>query len=135
MQITPRRRARSHHYECGFRKPCDGEVCLDAAARIQPLRVDNFANTDAHVVGAEVVEIGFGISPLNTELGETGHIIQRNRLTRGHMFGGGMFKPVLSPIGIVIFRLYALWREPIGALPASGLAKTSAMRRQALMNW
>ena len=116
----------------------DGEVGLDAAVGVQPLRVDDAAGLDGDVVGADALQHGFGIGALDADLAERRHVEQGDAGAHGGVLGGGVVEPVLALPAVAVFGLLALGAGALGqiperALPAGGLAEAGAARFQPLV--
>ena len=63
----------------GGRKPRDGEVALDAAARVEELRVDEAAGGPRDIVGADPGQGALGVAADEVELRERGLVEHRHR--------------------------------------------------------
>src|SRR2546425_1261441 len=61
-------------------EPGHREIRLDAAVRVEQLRVDQPAERDVDVIGAEALEHREGVGPLQPELAERGLVEEPDRL-------------------------------------------------------
>ena len=114
-------------------EPRDGEVGLDAAAIVEPLRVDDAAHRHIHLAGREAVEHRTGVPALDEVLGEAGLVEERDIVAHRAALGARVLEPVLAAVGVFVLRLDAGWREPVRALPARGLAHAGARGDQAVV--
>ena len=102
------------------------QVGLYAALLVQPLRIDDAPGGHIHIVGANPVQRSHRVPALQAILGERGLIKQPRPLPRRPVFGGGIVKPVLPPIAVLVAGRRAGGRVPVGPLPAGGLAVAGA---------
>ncbi len=102
-----------HDHEPVLGKPRDCQVRLDATAIIQPLRVDNLANGNIDVVGADVIEVLRCVFSFDKELTE-GRLIKKHHVTLqpvGLELRAG--EPVLPSVGIGVLWLHAITGIPV----------------------
>ena len=107
-------------------KPGHRQVGLDAATLVQPLGIDNAPRLHVDVRCRNAVQHLQRIAALDRVFGEA-RLIEEGAV--GHQLLGlivGAGEPVLAAIGIFIFRLHAIARIPVGALPAVHLAEHGA---------
>ena len=121
------------HEVGGFTKACHCDIGLYAALRIEELRVDDLAHRNRHVCAADVVEEGLRIGAFDAQFAEGRHIIHADVFADGGVFGGAVFKPVLTLPCVFVFCLLAFGREPVGALPARELAHDGAVCEEFVM--
>ena len=104
-----------------LRQTGDGEVALDAAARVQHLRVRHLADLACDPVGAEALEeIGRAL-PGDENLRERALVEDRGRLAAGEVLGSDRGRPELPGPTARSQRLVAargVRFEPVRALPA-----------------
>jgi hypothetical protein len=101
-----------------FLKPRHSKIRFDAAALVQPLGVDDAARLDIDIRGADSVQHLAGIASLDRIFGKT-RLVEEGAV--GHQLlclVARAGEPVLAAIAVLIFRLYAIARIPVGALPA-----------------
>ena len=73
----------------------DGEVGLERAALVEPLRVGDDARRAVDVVGRDVVEEPPGVAPLHEELRHERHVHEDHALARRLVLGLPVREPVL----------------------------------------
>src|SRR6267154_4718782 len=91
----------------------DGEVRLDAAPLIQPLRIDDPPDGHVDLVGADPSEHGGRVGAQQGEFGERGLIEEAHALADGPVLAGGMLEPVLAAVAVGVARLGASGRKPV----------------------
>ena len=94
-QIASRDPRAAHHQVLVFREPGHGELRLDAAALVQPMRVHEPAGLDVHVVGADALQRSAGVAALDDVLREARLVEQGDTFPRRAMLGRGVLEPVL----------------------------------------
>ena len=77
----------------------DGEIGLDSAGFIEPLRVGDRAGVAVDLVGANAIEDRSGVTPLHQQFPHERHVHQDHVLARGAMFRGPKRKSVLASPG------------------------------------
>ena len=127
------RRGRGHDQERVGRLAGDSQIGLDAAARVEHLRVDHAADRNIDVVGAEPLERVERVGAVETQLGKRGLVEEPDRLPHRAVLGGSAAKPVLPPVAVSIHRLHAGRRVPVGALPAHHHAEARAARGEPIV--
>ena len=132
-EVALQSRARHDEEESGFGKPRDGQVALDAAARVEHLRVDDLSGRDVHVVGAQSLQESQCVAALNPDLAEGGHVEHADAGAHGHVLVASIVEPVLPLPAIAVLALLPFAGEPVGALPAGRLAEDGATRLQVLV--
>ena len=116
--------------ESVFGEPRHREVGLDAAARVEKLRVGEAAGRLVDVVGADPVERAQAILAGQLVFGERRLVEDADRLAHMTMLLADGRKPVLPAHRIDVLRLDAFRREPVRPLPAELRAEHGAMRLQ-----
>ena len=109
------------------------EIGLDAAALVQPLRIDDAAGRDRDVVRADPLQRRFGVAPLKEELAERGQVEQTDALAHGPVLVRPVLEPGGAPVGVVVLGRDAGRREPARPLPAGRLGEAGAARLEAIM--
>ena len=104
--------------ELVFGKMRHRQVALDAAPRVEQLRVGDGAKRLGHVVGANPGERGFGSCSDHSELGEGALVNHPNTLPDGTMLLADVREPVLASVGIHVLRRHSGQCEPVRTLPA-----------------
>ena len=84
-EIARLRRGGRDDEEARFALARDRQVGLDAAALIEPLRVDDLADGNRDVVGANPVEHGLGVRAFEHELGKRRLVEQADALAHRAM--------------------------------------------------
>ena len=102
------------------------EVRLDSPAGVEHLGVDEAAGRHVDVVGAETLEDGEGLGPLQTKLAERGLVEEPHGLPHRLVLGRSARKPVLAPVAVAVDRFHARRRVPVRALPAHHHAEAGA---------
>ncbi len=115
-------------------QPRDGQIALDAAARVQHLRVDDRSGLARHVVRCHPLEEAGRVRAGDLDLREARLVEQRRAFAGGEVLGHDRRRPVFSrpserPPVLVVGVLVR--REPVRALPARLLAEHGAERPQA----
>ena len=131
--IANHRCCRRYHQEDSFGQACNSDIRLYATALVEHLRIDNFAHIYRQIITAHTVQKRFGVGALDAYFPKRGHIIHTDVGSNSHVLGFGVFKPVLPLPAIVILGILSGIRKPVGAFPASGLAKHSALLFQMFM--
>ena len=104
----------------------DGEVALDAAARVEHLRVGHPPDVARDLVVAQALEQRGRARAGHLELGERRLVEDRHPLAAGHVLGADRGRPVLARPAARPQRLVAALRVrlvPVHALPARLLAE------------
>ena len=114
-------------------EPCDGEIGLDAARIVEPLRVDDAAGRHVHLVGGNPAQHPRGVPALEAELGEGGLVEQAHPVTHRAVLFRRTGEPVLAAEAVFVAGLRAVRRVPVRPLPAEGLAVTGTARREAIV--
>src|SRR5262249_2313844 len=117
-----------------FGEPRDGEVALDAAARVQHLRVRDRADVARDAVVAEPLEERGCALAADLDLRERRLVEQRRRLAARTVLGADGRRPEPAGPAARPQRLVAVHRvrlEPVRALPARLLAEGRAELLQA----
>ena len=114
-------------------KPRHGQVGLDAAARVEQLRVGEAAGRLVDVVGADPVERAQRILAGQFVFGEGRLVEDADRLAHMPVLVADRAEPVLPAHRIDVLRLDALRRKPVGPLPAELRAEHHVMRLQPLV--
>ena len=122
---------RGHHQIAVRGKPGDGEVRLDPAPPVEQLRVDDLARRHGHIVRANALQFAFRIRPLDEILGKRAHVDDADRAAHGAVLLAHAVEPVLPAPGVRVGRLDTRRCEPVGALPAGGLAEARIVGRMA----
>src|ERR1019366_9850408 len=104
----------------------DGQIRFDAAALVQPLRVDDSAGRNRHVIGGDSIDYALGIAAFQPKLGERRLIEKTDTGAHGVVLPGAGFEPILTAIAVVVAGFATGWGVPIGAFPAERLAEARA---------
>ena len=126
-------RGRGHHQEPVEAEAGHGQVGLDAALIIAPLRVRRLAHRHVDAGGAQLVEHRQRVGSVHGELGERGLIEQRHLLPHGPALLAGVGPPVLLAVAVGVLPGLATCGVPVGPLPARGLAEHRPGRIQAVV--
>src|SRR5437763_10425383 len=132
-EIARVRRARGDDEECVLGLARDREVGLDAAALIQPLRIDDPADRHVDVIGADPSEHHRRIAAPEHELGERGLIEQAHPFTYRLVLPGRLSEPVLAAVAVFVTRLSPRGREPVRALEARHLSEAGPRCSEAVV--
>jgi len=101
----------------------DGQIGLDPALVVAPLRVDGLADRCVDLGDRDVVQYGEGVGPLDPGLGERRLVEQADGIPHALALPDHVLVPVLLAVGVdVLLRLTGVG-EPVGSLPAGGLAE------------
>ena len=119
-----------HDEEAVLGEAGHGDVGLDAAAVVEPLRVDDAARGNRDVVGADAVERRLRVGAGHHDLAEAALVDQPDALAHRPMLVRRILEPVLAPPGILVPGLDPFRRVPVGTLPAGGLPEAGPARRE-----
>ena len=125
-QVTQLGGSSRHDEILGLTGAGDREVGFDAAAGIEPLRVDDLADGNVDLIVAGPLQQGAGVAAGDEELGEARLVEQADALAHRHVLLARGIEPVLAAVGIGVFGRLARQREPVRPLPAGDLAKAGA---------
>src|SRR3546814_21065336 len=103
--------------EFGLRQAGDGQVRLDPAALVQPLRVDGAAGGHVDPVRRDPVQHGERVAPLDEIFGEGRLVEQGDRVAGAAALLAAGLEPVLAAVRVAIFRRLAGAGEPVGPPP------------------
>ena len=117
-------RGRGHHQEAVQAQAGHGQVGLDTAPVVAPLRVHRSAHGHVDAGCAQLVEHEQRVGAVHRELGERGLVEQRNPFPHRPALLAGVGPPVLLAVAVDVFLGLAVEREPVGPLPPRGLAPT-----------
>ena len=127
-------RRRDDQQKRGFGQAGHGQIALDPAPRVQHLRVDETSGGNVDVIGADALEEGAGVAPLDPDLAKGRHIEQPDAFAHSHMVGLVVLEPVLpSPVVAIFCRLPGIG-EPVCPLPSGGFTKNRAPRLQVFVD-
>ena len=132
-EVAGLRDGRGDHQIALFGKARDGEVGLDATAFVEPLCVDDATDRHIHLAGREAVQHRTGVPTLHDVFGEAGLVEQGHVVAHRTALGTRVLEPVLTAVRISVLRLDAGRREPVGPLPARGLAHAGPRGDQAVV--
>ena len=109
----------------------DGQVGLERAGVVQPLRVGDHPRRAVDVVGGDAIEAPAGVAALHQELAHERHVHDDDVVARRAMLGLPVREPALPAPGQRPRVRRRAWRPvPVGALPAAHFAEVAAGRRQ-----
>ena len=126
--VLPERRS-GHDAKPVLGEARDGEVALDAATRIEHLRVRDAPHLSGEAVTAEALEERGGAFPDDVELRKRGLVEQRCGLAARAVLGTDRGRPELArptPRAQRLVALSCVRLEPVGALPARLLPEDRA---------
>ncbi len=100
---------------------------------VEPVGVDHASRRDVDVGAGNALQYADRVAPLHQVLGKAALVEQHHFLARGAVLGGAVLEPVLLAEAVLVFRLDAFGREPVGPLPAGDLAEAGVVLLQALV--
>src|SRR5262249_27830617 len=138
-KIAPDHCRTGHDKKRSVRKARDRYIRFDAAALIEPLRIDDAARGNRDIVGAYALQYRFRVRSLDVDLAEWAHVKEGDPGAHRHMLGRDQRMPSRAAPGVVCRRhraaLYlGLRQEPMGPLPAGHLAEMGSPRCQLLVH-
>ena len=133
-EIAPRHACAAHHQELVLGEPGHGQLRLDAAALVQPVRVHEPAGRDVDIVAADALQLPACVPALDEVLREARLVEQGDPFARRSMLGCGVFEPVLATEAVLVAGFDAVRREPVRPLPARRLAEARPARRKPLVH-
>ena len=114
-------------------QPCDGQISLDPAARVQKLGIGDPPRRAADMARTDPGQRGGGPRPRKLVFREGGLVEQACMGAHMGMFGPDRLKPVLAAHRIDVARLGAFGGEPVWPLPPQFGAEDGAMSLQPLI--
>ena len=113
-----------------------GKVALDAAARVERLRVHHRANRPVHIVGADVLQKGQRAGTAHFQLAEGCFVKDGSAVARSQMLHTNGSRPVVgSPARrlVPVLRRRCVRLKPVGPLPAKLFTKRRTQLTQLMV--
>lgn len=112
-----------------------GEVAFDATARVEDLRIGQASGWLGHIIGADPLKRIRRIRARHLVFGKGGLVEHTDLFAHMGMLLTHRPEPVLTTHGIVVARLHARGRKPVGPLPSELGAEHGAVLLQAFIEW
>ena len=126
MDVERGGRSGGHDEKAVPGEPGDGQVGLDPASLVAPLRVHGTPGGHIHRCHTQRVEHLERIGAPHGELDERRLVEHGNAVANRIALAARVVEPVLLAVAVAVFPFLALLGKPIGSLPAGCLAEDRA---------
>ena len=133
VQVVVERRTTRCDHELRLIETSDGHVCGDPTPVVEPLRVHDPATGPVDLRRADHVQSGARVRTGHEDLPERRFIDQADVRADHPVLFGRVREPVLAGVAVLVSRLDAGRRVPVGSLPAHELSEARTSGRETIV--